>query len=279
MARDLSQVDIVLRTPGVTRQSFGIPIFFYRGSFFEGDTRSFGDVSEAARVLPTGSNAYKAVQAFFLNSPSVSIVKVGQFNADTTIYNFTPSSPVEGELYSLNISLTDQPISDANPGNPINFTAPTTPDEEDIVDGLVSAINADVELSTVITAAKEGTGSNAVVTIEKDDAANNYYIKQYSDNLVLGVESGGSDISQSMQALVDVDPAWYGVTSEFRSQADVEELATEAGAREKLYFVSDNSVDALVGETVPTDPTDILSTLFNNNTTRTVGFWHQNGGD
>ena len=121
MARDLSQVDIVLRTPGVTRQSFGIPIFFYRGSFFEGATRSFGDVSEAARVLPTNSNAYKAVQAFFLNSPSVPIVKVGQFNTDAAVYSLAPSTPTEGDVYTLNVSLVDQPISETNPGNPISI--------------------------------------------------------------------------------------------------------------------------------------------------------------
>ena len=136
-----------------------------------------------------------------------------------------------------------------------------------------------IELSAgVLTAAKLGTGDSSVVTLTRD-ATDDYYIKQYSDNITFGASSAGADISDNIQALVDVDPDWYGVTSEFRAQSDVEELTTETAAREKLYFVSDNNAASLVGESVPANPSDLLSILFNANTPRTVGFWHQDGGE
>jgi len=153
--QDISRVTISLDSGGITRPSFGIPIFFAAHNYSTNRVDSFSTLAEVAAVFGTTANAYKAAQSVFGNSPSVETFKIARIVGNTDI---TPTIATVGTVYT--ITVTDQNGVSVTASATMDGTTNTTASQ--IVDELVADINAGAQNvlatdnATYLTLSREG---------------------------------------------------------------------------------------------------------------------------
>lgn len=266
--QDISQVTISLDTGGITRPSFGIPIFFCAHNYTRNRVDSYSTLAEVAAVFGTDANAYKAAQSVFGNSPSVETFKVARIVGNTDV---TPTISTVGTVYS--ITVTDQ----AN----VSRTATATMDGvtnttvAQIIDELVADINGGTQNvlatdnTTHMTLSREG-GSFPTIDF-KISAVSNLTISESS--------SGSESISTAYNAVKLVDNDWYAVAWEDHvDKTNILALASLVEADVKLYFYGSSAVESIddtyVAGTDP-DALDIIAWIAEGNYFRTITWWHQ----
>lgn len=262
---NIVNVDISLQTTALTRAGFGTPIFTSAHRYFNDRVRAYTSIESASEDLPTESNAYIALQKFFSQTPSPSVVKIGRIEADATL---TPQEVVpETSVHSFTIEVNDED----NTSLEVSYTTAALDDEEAVVDGFIAAITGDADVSAKVSATKSGTLDAAVLVLSPVDSETDSFS---ISNLTLVSESYSSTETAAdvINAIEAVDEDWYFYTTENHTATWVIDTADAIQARAKLFFTSSQDADSLIA--VTDDGADALTRLFNGNYTRSVGLWH-----
>lgn len=256
--QDIANVTISLQGVTVSRAGYGTPIFLTKHRFTEEVVTSYGSLLAVGQDFPTTSNAYKAAQKFFSNSPAGRAFKVGRIEADLTLQ---VSTPVAGKVYSFTIKsglLSDN----------ISVTATGTDTNESIATAIAAAVTS-ASVGSKVTASS--VGGLVTIAAVAPDAFKVSAITNLTEGYVSTVTA-----PQALQAVFDADSDFYFVTSEDKSEAWVTALAADVEARKMIYFVAVSGAanygtyskgSAAAG--------DILGKLSDAGYFRSVGLYHQ----
>lgn len=252
-------VAISLQTKGVTRKGFGTPLFIGAHRWFNEPMKSYSSLAAVGADCPTDSQEYKAAQAVFGQTPSVSVFKIGRRECSITLDFET--SPSSGDEYSITIKDTDGDTVTAS------YTAGVSDDEEAVVDAIKGLIDADANVSNHVTTSKTGTGSTAVLTITTASASDTFGVSALSGFIY---SYTASDTGAAVYAkMIDYDPDFYFVTAHDHTESFVLSLAASVNATARLYFLSSQATNILTALADP--PTDTFGKLRDSNYMRVVG--------
>ena len=255
---DIANVTISLQGVTVSRQGYGTPLFLSKHRFTEEVVTSYANLTAVGQVFPTTSNAYKAAQKFFSNTPVGRAFKVGRIESNLLL---TPTAVANGKVYSFTIK------SGAASAN-ISVTATGS----DTTTTIATAVAAAVEASSVgsLVAATAATG---VVTIAPT-APNKFSVTAL--NNLTDTYTSTATAPQALQAAFDADSDFYFVTSEDKSEAWVLAMAADVEARKMQYFVAVEGAANYGAYTKGAAISgDILGKLSDAGYFRSVGMYHQ----
>lgn len=266
--QDISQVTISLDSGGISRPSFGIPIFFTAHNYTRNRVDSFTSLSDVESVFGTTSNAYKAAKSVFGNTPSVNTFKIARIVGNTDV---TPTVTTVGTVYT--ITVTDQDGTSVTASATLDGTINTTISQ--VIDELVADINAGTQ--DVLA-----TDNASYFTLSRENGsfpAVDFKISGVT-NLALSEAAAGSEsISTAYNNVKLVDNDWYAVAWEDHTdKANILALAGIIEADKKIYFYGSSAVESIDDTyTKGTDPDalDIIGWLSEGGYFRTVCWWHQ----
>lgn len=257
---DIANVVISLQTSGVTRAGFGTPIFLSKHRFTAERVTSYGSLNQVAADFPVTSNAYKAAQAVFGNSPAPRTFKIGRVDADLVL---TVDSVATGKVFSFTIG-----------AGAVSANISVTATGSDTATTIASAITTAVEASGIASQVV-ATSALGVVTIAKDGAATSDFYVQDIVNLTdtyTSTETAAGALAKCEEA----DSDFYFVTSEDHSEAWVLAMAADVEARKKIYFASVSGAANYAAKTTPAASGDILGKLQDAGYFRTTALYSHN---
>lgn len=259
---DIANVTISLQGVTVSRQGYGTPLFLSKHRFTEEVVTSYSNLTAVGQVFPTTSNAYKAAQQFFSNTPAGKAFKVGRIESNLLL---TVGAAANGKVFSFTIK------SGAASAN-ISVTATGS----DTTTTIATAITAAVESSSV-GALVAATSALGVVTIAP--TATNKFAVTALNNLSDSYTSTAT-AAQALQAALDADSDVYFITSEDKTAAWVLTLAEDVEARKLQYFVAVAGADNYGSYTKgAAGANDILGKLSDEGYYRSVGMYHQDAAN
>lgn len=266
--QDIATVTISLDSGGISRPSFGVPIFFAAHNYSTNRVDSFSTLAEVAALFGTTANAYKAAQSVFGNSPSVPTFKIARIVGNTDL---TPTITTVGTVYT--VTVTDQAGVSVTASATMDGVTNTTASQ--IIDELVADINAGTQ--NVLA-----TDNNSYLTLSRESGTYptiDFKISNVSNLTVAESSAGSESISTAYNNLKLVDNDWYAVGWEDHTdKTNILALAALVEADVKLYFYGSSAVESIDDTYVEgTDPDnlDIIAWLSEGNYFRTVTWWHQ----
>ena len=256
--QDIATVNISLQSAGVTVQGFGIPLFASSHRYFPERVRSYGSIEEAANDLPTTSNAYQAVEAFFSNTPRPALVKVGRREASLDLTVAAASTSGGFTLFATD-GTTQHSVT-------INVTGEA--DEDAVAAAIDTAITGDADVNPLVATSV----TDNVLTIDVANADYAFWI----DNLSTNITETYNTIETAATLLAEItleDDDYYFFTADDHSNTFVQAAAQAIEARTKMYFFSTQDAACLTPY-VDGSATDVLGIAKDNAYFRTKGFFH-----
>jgi hypothetical protein len=259
---DIANVAISLQGVTVSRQGYGTPLFLSKHRFTKEVVTSYSNLTAVGQVFPTTSNAYKAAQQFFSNTPAGKAFKVGRIESNLVL---TVDAVATGKVFSFTIK------SGAASAN-ISVTATGS----DTTTTIATAIAAAVESSSV-GALVAATSALGVVTIAPT-APNKFAVSSLLN--LTDTYTSTATAAQALQAALDADSDVYFITSEDKSVAWVMALAEDVDARKLQYFVAVAGADNYGSYTKgAAGANDILGKLSDEGYFRSVGMYHHDAAN
>lgn len=248
-------VNISLDVTGVSRATFGTPIFIADHVWFKEKTRSYTTATGWQGDFPTSSDVYAGMQAAFSQDIDPSTVKVGRREVDSI--TFTPDAATSaGQEYTLQVLDTADVTTTATFVTTTGSETATT-----IATALFTALGSPTGITLTdntgsVTLAKSGTAAYAVTDINK-----------------LTYTTITTQTAANMMAdITDEDDDFYFVACNDHSAAFIEALSNDIESRTKQYWVStQNQADLGV---YSESATDIPSVLKQNARYRTSYWFH-----
>lgn len=237
---DIVTVNITKTTKAVSTKGFGVMMFLDLHKVFNDRIRYYSTLDEMTTDgFLTTSNAYKAAQAAFSQSPSPQKIAIGRQEADSALV--TVATVKNSTVYTVTINGTACTFTSSGSATAINIAA-----------GLVSAINAQT-LPVTITDHLDGT-----FTIVPTVAATPYTL--LVDSKMTIALTAAETLVEAITAIRLVDDTWYGLATYSHLDADILAIAayieTTNNEGAKIYGVSSSSASILTSAT-----TDIASQL------------------
>ena len=259
-------VDISISATPLTQEGFGTPLFITAHREFMDRVRTYSSITEVQADFPSDSNAVRAAQQAFSQSPTIQNLMIGRADVKSTL---TPAAPTaDGEAYQFTITLDETGYSVAIPYNVTAFASETS---QDVADAWKLAIDADSNLNTVVTATVVGTGGAATLEIASQNPDVYFTVTDPTDN-VTNSYSPNESAEQTLAAIEEVDKDFYFITAEDHSTSYVLDLAASAGARDVIYFVSSSDTDNLAA--YQAGNTNLFAQLRDGNRKNTVTLFH-----
>ena len=255
--QDIATVNISLQTAGVTSQGFGTPLFASAHRYFSERVRAYTSLTQAAEDLPTSSNAYKAIQAFFGNTPAPSVVKIGRREADLELT--VAAGATTGSLTVF--------ASDGTDTESVVVSVTGQLDEDAVATAIAAAIEGSLTVGPLVVASAVGD------TISIDVAASGYtfWVKNLSSNLTEAYNTTET-AAELIAALTLEDDDYYFFTADDHTETFVLAAAADIEARTKMYFVSTQQATSLTAYNEGA-ATDILGKLKDTGYFRTKGMF------
>ena len=230
MSVQLATVDIVFGDTTNARPSIQRGIFIARHNYFPERYREYQSLNAVAEDVPTTSSVYIAAQSHFAQDPALDVFGVGRFE---TISVITPEDATTGKEYGLTLLAKDAAASIT-----VSYTAVALDTQEEIVDALIAAIQADTDTAAKVTTTKVGVGADAVMQLSHA-VTNDWFVVS---DLVSVTESFPSVPEQTaadeLVAITQENDNWYYVTTDVKEGSFVEALALDLSARFNFYAVS-----------------------------------------
>ena len=227
MPAPIIDITLSLQTNSVTRPGFGTPLFMGAHRWFPERVRTYSDILEAETDLPSGSDERAAATIAFSQSPSPTQFKVGRRETDIIL---TPDVPLESDVFSFTI------VDTAGDSHNVTFTALTTPDAEDVVDGLIATIAGNTALAAFITTTKNGATTDATLQIAATLVTDVFSVSLFTKLTDTYPATEAADAVLTAVEAVDEDA--YFITAHDHTETFVLALAAAVEARNKLYAVS-----------------------------------------
>jgi hypothetical protein len=253
------QVIIDRQTKLPTRVGFGTPFILDINTVQTNQVDTFESLTAMEDAGFTTSNeAYKCALALFSQSPRPVNVKIGKRAANVAQVNNINVTDDDDGTYTVTIN-----------GIAFSFVASSNTVEQ-IVDGLVAAINAGSE---PVTATDNVTNFN----LTADVAGNPFSVvltANPSDNMVLTTTTANKNSASELSRLRQVDDDFYFVLMTSRTDQDIMHLAAYVETLIKLFAYTTNQADSK-NLAPATDTTSIMAKLKALNYDRTFGVWSE----
>lgn len=247
---DLVNITISRETASVSRAGFGYGLILgkhaktlNRVDWYAKSTWSTAMIADG---YATTDAIYKAVQAYFAQSPSPTTVAVGRIQGD----RITVTIDVVANATKYGIG-----IESVTPGTVTSneFTSDADATQAEIADGLVAAINGGAEAGNV-TASNVGDD----VQIDLDGTSPMVVTLTFAAaNMTVGDIAGTiEDADTALAAIVLEDSDWYAIAAVDRTAAQVQKVADWVESNTKLFITA--SADAnIINQTVAADSTSV----------------------
>jgi len=223
---DSVDIDISVASLTPSRTSFGIPLIAIFHTAFAELVKSYGSIDEVADDFGTDEATYMAAAAIFSQNPAPSTVKIGRLGSGGQTARVVKLDPnvINSTAYAVSIDGTEYSItSDAN------ATA------AEIVDALVSAINAGSQAITASNASDK-------LTLTGDVAGVDFFVGVGDIALWTSIQDTstgrGSDLTTDLADIEASDSDWYGLVLTRSNAADTLSVAAWIEARTKVFFPS-----------------------------------------
>jgi hypothetical protein len=267
---DHVQLTLILDSVGIARAGFGVPMILSHAAAFSERLRYYTSLASVAADFASGTPEYLAARAFFSQSPHPSRIAIGRATASVTQkYTVGVASVVEGQAYALTVSGT------GFDGTTVSYTAAAGNLNDDIVAGLVTALNAVPDKTYTATAT--GTALSQVVEITAN-TANTWFSVAVGSTTALNMSQShtvsDAALSADLDAILLEDAGWYELHTLFNSADYALAAADWVEANKRIYVFDTNdsaSVTTAYSEGVSTDT---LAQLFDGGYARTMGAYH-----
>lgn len=277
-------VNITINAVTLAQAGFGTPIFVDAHTQFNERTKIYTDASELlGDGFLTDSPAYKAAQAFTLNSPTPDSFKIGRRSVEW-IGQAVGWVADQTDTFGLTVSVPYL-------ATPINYTASVQNQVgwtvTDLLDAVKVAIDGYLDLNQYVQVTVSGSdliitplltgasgGDDQIVTVTPVVAPTTFS----------GNYQGSEDAATTLAKIREYDDDWYFMTTHERQEQWVKDMAAgiqasnnpvDAGTPSvgKMYFQGSGDPSNITGLTDEAD-TSLFGYLSQNNYTRTVSFYH-----
>lgn len=257
MSVQLVTANIVFGDSFVARPSLQRLIFIARHNYFSERVKEYTSLNALVQDgIPTTSSVYIAAQGHFSQDPALETFIVGRFETTSVV---TPVDAVEGKEYGLTVTAKDAAASLT-----VSYTALALDTQEDIVDALKAAIDAQGDIAAKITTTKVGTGTDAVLELSHTVQGDWFTVS----DLVSVTETFATTPEQSaadeLAAITLENDNFYVITTDVKDSAYVEDLAADIAGRFNFYAVSLAEADAYTGVSTGTFKTLIVDNQYLN---------------
>lgn len=259
---------ITVESVGEARAGFGIPLILSHSAAWVERTRTYGALSEVSDDFASGTPEYRTAQALFSQSPHPSQIMIGRASLKPTqTYIVSVASVANATTYSINAVFPGSTHT-----NPLTYTSDADATNDEIVAGLVAALNG--VTGENYTAAATGSAGSQVCTVT-GNAAGNWFSLEVVNTTLLGISQSHADpgVATDLDAIKVEEEGWYCLLTNFNSKAYVLAAAAWIEAAKKLYIVDVNETEA-IKVAVGSSPTDTLYTLFGLSYNRTAGSYY-----
>jgi len=234
ISSDNVSVTISVADKAIDRAGFGVPLILGPTQAFPERTRLYAASSGLAAMLTDGFAAtdpeYLAASALLAQNPRMESFKIGRrapANVPDLDIDFTPQTPVEGEVHTINID-----------GQAFSHTSDATPTVAEITAALETAINA---ASLGVTA----TDNTTFLTIEGDTAGDVFDIYDATENFDVDDNTADASVATELAAVAAADNDWYGLILASHSTLENAAAASWAESNSKLFICTSSDTDIL----------------------------------
>lgn len=253
--KDIVNVQITRETQQVSRQGFGFPMILGINKGMIAVVGTFSSLEEVGESFNSSSREYLAAQAFFVQSPSVTAVKIGR-RATSDITTITVATVANLTLYSITLN-----------GEVVNFTSDASATAIEIAAGLVTAINLTAQ---PVTAAAVGDGT---YTLTADVSGAAYTVK--TDTKQTTAFTTSTTVDADIDSINTADSTWYAMVTTSRTSADVANMALKIESMQKIFGIGSSDAN-IVNTTDSADTTTIAAIIKAGAATRSFVIFNSN---
>lgn len=266
----IATISISTTSPAVTQAGFGVPLILsYSAAWPSERTRSYSSLSALSSDFAANTVEYLAAAKIFGQSPAPTTVKVGKGTLKPTLaYKVTVRTVANSTDYKIRARVGSTAVDET-----ASFTSDASATNEEIIDGLVAALN--LVTSKNYTAAKVGVGAGAYMTVT-GTAAGDWFGLETIDTGLLDILINHSDpgVATDLAAIKVYDNDWYGLITLYNSYALVLAAAGWAETATKIYIAATPDYLAKQQTYDGATTTDIASKVKAASYARTQVFYH-----
>ena len=260
---DLVNITISRETAAVSRAGFGYGLILgtHAKTLNRVDwySKSTWSADMVAAGYATTDAIYLAVQRYFAQSPSPTLVAVGRIQGSRITVSI--DTVQNDTLYGIGIeSVTPGTVTSCE------YTSDADATQTEIANGLFAAINASAEAANV-------TASNVGDDVQIDLDGSDPMVVTLTEGATLmtvGAPAGTiEDADTALAAIVLEDSDWYGICAVDRTQAQVQKVADWTESNAKLFITASADAD-IVDTTDAADSTTIAAYLKSNSYVRSA---------
>jgi hypothetical protein len=262
------QLTISLSTKGVRRTGFGTPLnVSYNAAWSGSRVRSYSSLAAVAVDFPsTSSPEYRFANAVFSQNPHPQKVKIARGSLPPTQrYKIDVAEVRNTFAYQIQVE------GDGVTSTLVSFTSDGTATNDEIVNGLLAALNLVVGKNFTATTTGSVGSLDLLVTA---DAAAEWFSLEVKDVTALSILQNHADpgIATDLAAIQLEDSDWYALDTSYNSNAMVVAAAAWAEANEKLYNFDCNETETI--QVVIGSGTDTIRAIHSAGYMRTAGWYH-----
>lgn len=251
---------------GLARASFDVPAILAYPSWTE-RSRTYASYAEGTVDFAVGTPENRALLAMFSQNPKPSRAKVlrGALKP-TMLYTGTVLSVVNTRAYTINV------VGPTYSG-PATFTSDGTATNDEIVAGLVAALNAVSGNNYLAAVVDAGTADTFTVT--GDNAGDWFSLEVAAANLgelKCVMTHADPGVATDLAAIAVEDSDWYALVTLFNSKLYAGAVAAWTETQFKTYFCG--SCDGTIINTVIASADDVAEDFFDLSYERSTVWYH-----
>lgn len=232
------KVTIVRGSKSVTRAGFGVPLILStEPSFANTEVRTYDSLASVAVDFATSTSVYKMAAKLFGQERKPPKIKVAKASAPVAQVNTLTPNVINSTAYTVTID-----------GTEYTFTSDGSATADEIVTGLIAAINADPDAPV--------TASGTTTLILTADVAGQGFSVVPDANLANVATTPNNGAAEDLMKAADVDKDWYMALLTTRNAAAIQQAALWIETQRKMMIAV--SSDAALLTNISTDLASIL---------------------
>lgn len=266
--------DVVIRreTGTVQQATFDVPLVFGPSVAMLDRVTSFTSPDTISDYFPATDPNAIALNAIFAQDPSPALVKFGRQQVDLVVVTVdTVADNTDYTLTASGVGIDEKTIT---------ITSDGTATAEEIAAAIVAAVNADPDLSPLLTLTDNLDGTYDVAnvtpgtpfTLSVDSRQSLGYTSATNrglNQLVPASSESGVNIATGLAAIKDADNDWYALVTTSAVVAEVLLVAAWVESNKKVY-IGISSDSNIPGTTASADTTTLAAQLVAAAYTRTI---------
>lgn len=252
---------------GLTRAGFGTALILTPNVTWAERTRTYNDFDDVIADFPTTTSPeYLAAEAVFSQTPAPTKIKFGRLANKPQMVQTLDVVTVRNS-YKYQVKVKGKGVT----ATTVEFTSDATATNDEVVAGLVAALNAVVGKN--YTAAATGTVGSQSVTVTATAAGDWFSVEVVNvDDLKVKCTHADPGVATDLAAIKLADPDFYTVYNLYNSEAMANAIASWVESNKKTFICDTNVTEAII---TAAGNGDLLDDLEVAGYTRTLGFYHQ----